>query len=300
MDKPLNKSGPWTVEEKEFIAQNCQSMAFEEIARRIQRNPDKVKTYITKTLGQKTIKTQQFQVNPEYDIQRSPIWDQIKEQFSPDERKIFLYHWSRYILQFKDDVFPTEELQIIDSIKLEILLDRALRSQRQSVSEIENYELELQKLKAAGGEDNLHEIRGLEQLILSCRTAMQSLGREYNDLLNRKVQMLKELKATRDQRVTKIESSKQTVLGWIAELIRDKELRRKLGLQMEKMRIAIDVEKLRLMEPHKYMDGVIDYPILNSDTVEKKDKENEEKSINTGSDGPRWELPSGIPVEEGL
>ena len=40
--------------------------------------------------------------------------------------------------QFKDDVFHTEEMQIIDTIKLEILMNRILKSQRDNQQEISN------------------------------------------------------------------------------------------------------------------------------------------------------------------
>ena len=40
----------------------------------------------------------------------------------------------------RDDVLPTEELQIIDVIKLEILMNRALTSQQTNVRDIQRYE----------------------------------------------------------------------------------------------------------------------------------------------------------------
>ena len=39
--------------------------------------------------------------------------------------------------QFKDDVFHTEEIQIVDTIKLEILMNRILTSQQESLQNID-------------------------------------------------------------------------------------------------------------------------------------------------------------------
>jgi hypothetical protein len=45
-------------------------------------------------------------------------WREIQKQFDENEQELFLYHWSRIISQFRDDVLPTEELQVIDAIKI--------------------------------------------------------------------------------------------------------------------------------------------------------------------------------------
>ena len=39
--------------------------------------------------------------------------------------------------QFKDDVFHTEEMQIIDTIKLEVLMNRILRAQHENQEQIQ-------------------------------------------------------------------------------------------------------------------------------------------------------------------
>ena len=50
--------------------------------------------------------------------------------------------------QFKDDVFHTEEMQIIDTIKLEILMNRILKSQHENQQEIMANERIVQNEKA--------------------------------------------------------------------------------------------------------------------------------------------------------
>ena len=39
--------------------------------------------------------------------------------------------------QFKDDVFHTEEIQIVDTIKLEILMNRILTSQQENMNQVD-------------------------------------------------------------------------------------------------------------------------------------------------------------------
>ena len=46
--------------------------------------------------------------------------------------------------------------------------------------------------------------------------------------------MLKDLKATREQRIKRLEDSKETFVGWIKMLIDDPEFSRGLGVAMER------------------------------------------------------------------
>jgi hypothetical protein len=79
--------------------------------------------------------------------------------------------------------------------------------------------------------------------------------------------MLKDLKATREQRVKRLEDSKQTFIGWVRNLMTNPEARREIGTSMEKMRLAMIKEGERLSEYHKYEDGSIDQPFLTPDSV---------------------------------
>jgi hypothetical protein len=79
--------------------------------------------------------------------------------------------------------------------------------------------------------------------------------------------MLKDLKATREQRVKRLEDSKQTFVGWVRNLMSNQEVRHQLGVEMEKMRLAANAEAERLTEYHKYEDGQVDQPFLTPDSI---------------------------------
>ena len=79
--------------------------------------------------------------------------------------------------------------------------------------------------------------------------------------------MLKDLKATREQRIKRLEDSKQTFIGWVRNLMSNPDTRREIGIEMEKMRLAMNKEAERLSEYHKYEDGLIDQPFLTPDSV---------------------------------
>ena len=79
--------------------------------------------------------------------------------------------------------------------------------------------------------------------------------------------MLKELKGTREQRVRRLEDSRTTFSARVQALVTDKNLSDSMGLEMEKMRIAMETEKAKLVEYHKYEDNQLDQPFLTPDSV---------------------------------
>ena len=80
--------------------------------------------------------------------------------------------------------------------------------------------------------------------------------------------MIKDLKGTREQRIKAIEDSKVTFAALIKKIILDGDFRHETGVEMEKMRLAMDIERDRLSQAHVYEDGITDQPFLTSETVE--------------------------------
>lgn len=262
MNDRVNKSGVWSNEEVRFIEEHHQILTPEEIARKLKRNPRTVRKYIERKFGMTFLSIK----STEYDITTSPVWADLRKQFSSDELKIFLHHWHRIINQFKDDVYPTEQMQVVDTIKLEILMNRSLTEQQKCVSDIKRNESRLFQERSKEDKDEIL-IRGIEMQIASLRAAQESLHSDYRDMLQRKSSILKEMKATRDARIKNIESFKHSFSGWMVRILDSPQLRRQLGSYIEKMRIASDLEKERLSELHQYADGMLDQPILNADDV---------------------------------
>ena len=101
----------------------------------------------------------------------------------------------------------------------------------------------------------------------SLRASQESLNKDYRELQTKKNSMLKEMKATREQRVKRLEDSKQNFNSWLSYLISNPEIVKSYGVEMEKMRLAMNQERDRLSEYHEYQDGEVDQPFLTSDTV---------------------------------
>ena len=110
-------------------------------------------------------------------------------------------------------------------------------------------------------------LMSLRRDVASLRAAKQALNTNYKELQKSKNDMFKNLKATREQRIQKLENNKTTLSAMISTLLSDPEFFEETGLYMERMRHAMEEEKKRLSDYHKYDDGMLDKPFLNAETV---------------------------------
>jgi hypothetical protein len=254
----------------QFIKDNAHHMDYVKIAKSINRTSKSVRKYMEEGLG--LVISLEVDAAPvslatvTYDIEDEDFWPVIQQQFSETELIIFRYQWDAMYDQFGGDVLPTEKLQIIDIIKLEVLMNRNLIEQRSSAVGIAGYEADIIKMKADGVPDVM-ELGIIERQLAFLRTAQGSLGKDYREMQKNKDSLNKAIKGTRDQRFDRIEKSGKTILSLIADITTDNKLRKELGIRMEKMRLATIDEEIRLAAYHKYEDGNLDQPFLNCDTV---------------------------------
>tara|TARA_A100001201_G_scaffold3517_2_gene7990 strand:- start:390 stop:1181 length:792 start_codon:yes stop_codon:yes gene_type:complete len=261
------KIGRLSRSEWDYIEANAENLSPEKIAENLDRSVESIEKHLKK-IGKSFNKHEAFAVQAEYDIKSRPYWRELKAQFSEDELELFLYHWKQIIAQFRKDVMATEELQVVDLIKLEVLMNRALREQNESAERVRvlEAEIELEKTRDLDQQDK-EMIFNLERHIASLRAAKESLSREFKDLQTKKAGLYKDLKATREQRIEKLENNKQTLASLVNKILRDPDFYENEGKALEKMRLAMEKEKERLSDYHTYDDGTIDQPFLTPDTV---------------------------------
>ena len=272
------KTGRLSKDEKRFISKMLDTMSIEDIADKLERKIETVEKFVKGTLKEGISGIEQAQ----YSLEDRPYWAELMLQFDSSELVLFKYHWGRIISQFRDDVFPTEELQVVDVIKLELLMNRCLKSNKSNLEELNVQEamLRLEREKDRYDQDT-DLMMGAQRTIASLRAAQESLNKDYRELQAKKTTMLREIKGTREQRVKRLEDSKTSFPAWVATLMRDPELMKKYGVEMEKMRIAMNNEQTRLGKYHKYEDGQVDRPFLNCDTVNQGDDDKPEETTTT-------------------
>jgi hypothetical protein len=258
------RKGRISLEEDRIIKENLET-PIEELAKRLNRSKESLIEYIKRKYG----------VDPTsedigaYVFRSRPFYKQLKEQFTLDELELFEYHWNKTIEQFNRDIPPTEELQIIDLIKLEVLCNRCLITNRRNLNEISVLEAQLKvfESKIMPAPDEIEAAAMTERNLAGLRAAQEAINKDYRELLAKKMAILKDMKATREQRVKRIEDSKESFTAWVASLMTDHEKLKRYGVEMELMRLAALKEKERLGAYHQYIDKQVDQPFLNCDTV---------------------------------
>lgn len=258
------RKGRISKEEERFISNNIDNMVIDDIAKALDRDIESVEGFIKRKL-KKGISLEEAAT---FSLEDRPYYEELKQQFTDEELELFKYHWSRIIAQFKDDVFPTEELQVIDVIKLELLMNRCLKSNKDNIQTISLYDKILSDERSKDkDQQDIDYILNIERQLASLRASQESLNKDYRELQAKKANMLREMKGTREQRIKRLEDSKQSFISWVTHLMSDPETLKRYGVEMEKMRLATAKEKERLSSYHKYEDDTIDQPFLTPDTV---------------------------------
>jgi hypothetical protein len=258
------KKGRFSKEEERTIGRLINSMTPEDIAIQLNRDTESVVNFIKRKFNIGTSREEQAA----YSLENRPYYKELRQQFTDEELELFKYHWSRMVSQFKNDVLPTEEVQIVDTIKLELLMNRCLKGNKENIEQINTYDHMIQDERARDkDQQDIDYIINLERQVASLRASQESLNKDYRELQAKKSTMLKEMKGTREQRIKRLEDSKLSFTAWVGTMMQDPDIMKKYGIEMEKMKLAMENEKARLSVYHKYEDGTIDQPFLTPDTV---------------------------------
>lgn len=266
------KTGRLTKEEKRTILELSEKLTAQEIADRLGRRLVNIEKFLEEN-GQAT-----SHIEDDDDkrllklLHDRPYWEMTKLQFSDKELTLFELSWIRLYKQFAEDVEWTEEQQICNLIKVEILAHRNLIERNATKREME----ELQKRKDEIIEEHgppPHEdadvnieYQNLVGEMRSVEISYSSRMNEYKEILAKIATFTKELKGTREQRVEAIRKSKK---DWVSLMkgIKEEKFRNKEGRELELMKLAKQKEKERLAEFHNYADQTVDRPLLTPETV---------------------------------
>lgn len=272
------KRGPVTKAELKFIGQNHLNLSTAEIALHLGRTEDTIRQVMMEKLrlspDDYITENRVEQLALQKELQNSPEWELLKQEFTPKEREYFKHRYGKLMAQFsKEEITATEETQLFLLIKYEILKHRNLADAKDCSEDIARLSRMIHKAyddnpDATSMDDKTRAfLLNLENQLQAARAARQSKSTEYSKLTDNHSKLMKELKATRDQRITRIENSKQTFLDIIRNL-QEESVRAREGRQMELVRLATEKERLRLSQQHEYVDKSIDQPFLTPETVE--------------------------------
>lgn len=274
------KPGPLSNQDKHLIQEWLITKDENEIARSLRRPLHQVQKYkklILSEAPQITVRASEAE-ELRRELRSHSSWDAIQQQFTDDELLFYENSYVEYRKQFKE-MTSTELKQLEQLITLEIFMKRKNIDRINFQEEADRTAKLLKKIynKEDLSPEDQANANQLEILIQSARAASIGQTKEHTDLLKTHQGILKDLKATRTQRISNLDQQ-----GKFIEILKNLEIvERKKGISeiVGLMDFAVAKEKDRLSQPIKYADGFIDQPILTHENlIDDEDHENADVS----------------------
>lgn len=256
-----------TEKQRAYILANQHTMTISELAKKVRIGKNTVIACIN---GEDL---DQPDDNPVNELADTIAFKQLKEELSAEELAYFCEAYNKYVKQFKNEVYGTEQTQLFILIKLEIMMHRNSKGKKQAsdtLSELAQKKERIQrkyKLPEDISDADAQTLIEYDNQIAQLRSAEAQKSTEFTKLSDDHQKILRDLKATRDQRMARVDSSKESFLAILREL-QDEDEQLNTARQLELVKKATTNELNKLAKVHEYEDGKQDIPILNADTVE--------------------------------
>jgi len=281
----MSKRGRLSERERKFILDKADLLSPAEIAVKLNRTPETVTDFIRKNRLVVTKQapvvssvgvTKQIEIREE--LRASEKWRRLKQELTTDEIRYFEEEFIKLVSQFDNNVQASEESQIFDAIKVDLLKSRNLIERRRAREDIARLERQQETFMKTNGDDAAmwdesarNFYLSLESKLVELRSAEQNKTNEFVKLQERYDRLMNDLKATRAQRIKDVETGKVSFLGLLKSLMQ-KDIAEREGREAGLMKMAGDKEYQRLGRLHTFEDGIIDRPILSPDTVDLEDE----------------------------
>lgn len=265
------KRGQLSLEEEKFIEDNIGTLSVDEIANQLNRSAQPIQRYLNENRVFISSEDKQDYQILKQKLHAKTFWSEIVRQFDEDsgELEYFEATWISLVKQFREDVLPAEELQIKQFITIDILINRSMKERKRHIADTEKLQKEVDK-EYAKPEDqrDIPKLTSLETQLSFARNSITNYTNEYTKLLNEQQKISKDLKATREQRIKRIEDGKSSWVGLI-RMLEDEEIREKEGREMEILKLASNQARKNLSEYHTYNDQKVDKPLLLPETTDE-------------------------------
>lgn len=264
----VNKTGRLSRSEMKLIAESAATMSDDQIATMLHRNVATIKKFIENNgirdgEDGPNVESAKYLIKS---LREKSYYKSIKKQLSQEELSLFEDRWVDTVKQFEFNIRPTEEIQLKQSIMLDISLDRIMIERKQLSNEItrinEIIDAELKKTKVE--RDSLKVQRLIEELNY-CRGNLKDSAKTHKDLLAEHRNLQTQLQAARVQRVDKIEKASKNWSNYL-KMLDEEDFKRMANNDAEAYRMAQSNSRARLYEFVQYDDGTVDIPVLNAES----------------------------------
>lgn len=276
----MPKRGRLGHDEMDYIRANAHTKSAEDIGKKLDRSEDVVRKYIRDHVPPpKAVTVAEVEdaekITIRQELRNSEAWKVLKDEFSPEELKYFEEAYIKMMGQMQGNVLPTEEVQVCQAIKYQLLMSRNLKERKKCREDIDRLEdMQRDFLHQFGGDvsqmsdDQKDFSLNLETQLNAARQGEQSRTTEYVKLEDRHADLMKALKTTRDQRIKQVDTAMKDGFLSVIKALSTRDEQERQGRQIELVKLAGKKEYVRLGRPQTYEDGADDNPILSADTVD--------------------------------
>lgn len=266
------KRGQLSLTEESYIRENIKSLSVDIIAQNLNRHEAPVKRYVRENNLLEDPEEKLILNTLRDKLHSKNFWNEITRQFDAEsgELEYFENTWIGLIKQFREDVLPAEELQIKQFITIDILINRSMKERKRHISETEKLQKAVDnEYSKPEDQRDIPKLANLETQLSFARNSIANYTNEYTKLLNEQQKISKDLKATREQRIKRIEDGKSSWVGLI-RMLEDENVREQTGREMEILNLASQKAKEKLQAYHNYADNTVDLPLLTPEFIETK------------------------------
>ena len=266
------KRGQLSLSEQQHIRDHFKTDSTNEIAEYLNRSPAPIKRFIEENHLLAGDEVDEDSDYLRHKLHKKTFWSEIQRQFDKEtgELQYFEDTWINLIKQFREDVLPAEELQIKQFITIDILINRSMKERKRHISDTERIQTMVNEEYLKQEEDrDIPYLSNLETQLSFARNSITSYTNEYTKLLSEQQKISKDLKATREQRIKRIEDGKSSWTG-LLRMLEDEKIREAEGRQMEIMRMSVDKHLSTLEEVHVYQDKSADMPFLTPEAIDNE------------------------------
>lgn len=253
----------------DYIRQNCFDLSIEEMAESLNRTTGPVQKFIDKeNLRARDLTDEEHLL---INLRGRYYYKELGKQFSNPELIFFEHQWIDYFRQFTEDVTHTEEMQILEVIRTEVLINRGMEDRQEVLQNINRLnQLIDDEIRKPTDMQDTQAIASFQTQLGAAMASKSAYINEHEKLLTKKERLLKDLKGTREQRKRNAADAKTNFSAWLKQLD-DPEVRKREGMDIEVNRIAANKALENMSEYHTYEDGSIDQPFLNANTIKEEE-----------------------------
>ena len=129
------KRGKLSIEEMNYIRQNCFDLPIEDIAEKLNRTVSPIQKFIDKeNLKMRNMSDDEHLL---VNLRGRYYYKELRKQFGDPELIFFEHQWIDYFKQFSEDVTHTEEMEILEVIRTEVLINRGMEDRQEVIRNID-------------------------------------------------------------------------------------------------------------------------------------------------------------------